>query len=82
MVIQRGHIDFGEVVLEGNPINWHSPAYILKGMLEKIRDKCFSFIWIGKMEKVGIALVRRKKLAKPKEDGRWIKEYAYAWSSP
>jgi hypothetical protein len=52
-------------------VYWHSLDYIPKGMLEKIRKKCFSFSWTWKGEKEGILTRKWKKLTKPKEEGGW-----------
>jgi hypothetical protein len=40
-----------------------------KGILDKIRKKCFIFLWTGKKEKEGPPLVKWSKLARPKEAG-------------
>ena len=50
---------------------WASIAYIPKGILTKIRNMCFSFLWTGSKQIEGIPLVKWKTLARPKELGGW-----------
>lgn len=52
-------------------IYWHSLAYIPKGMVEKIKKKCFSFLWSRKGEREGIPLAKWNKIENPKEVGAW-----------
>lgn len=48
-----------------------SLAHIPKGMLDKIRRKCFNFFWTDKWDKEGIPLVNgaNKKNKKRQVDG-------------
>jgi hypothetical protein len=48
-----------------------SIAHIPKGILYKIKKKCFSFLWTGKHEKEGLPLIKWKKVANLKEAGGW-----------
>jgi hypothetical protein len=65
----EGGLTLVKSVLEGILVYWLSLSHIPKGILEKIRKKCFSFLWVCKREKEGMPLVKWKKLAKPKEAG-------------
>jgi len=56
-----------KLVSKGITMYCHLLAYILKGMLGKIRKKCFSFLWIGKTEKEGIPRVKWKNWKKVKK---------------
>jgi hypothetical protein len=58
-----------KVVLESILVYWMSIAHIPKGILDKIRKKCFSFLWVGKREKKGIPLVKWSRVANLKEVG-------------
>jgi hypothetical protein len=59
-----------KVVLKSIPVYGLSLAHVPKSILEKIRRRCFSFLWICK-KKEGIPLVSWKILAKPKKGGGW-----------
>jgi hypothetical protein len=41
--------------------------HIPKGIIEKIRKKCFSLLWVGKRENEGIPLVKWVRVEKLKE---------------
>ena len=45
-----GRLTLVKVVLEANLVYRHSLAWILKGVLENIRNICCKFIWSGKGE--------------------------------
>jgi hypothetical protein len=57
-------------VLEAILAYWHTLAYILVGVLEKIRRKVFNFLWTRDKENDGIPWVKWTYLAKPREEGR------------
>jgi hypothetical protein len=46
-------------------------TYIPKCMVEKIKNKHFFFIWIGKREKKWIPLLKWTNISKFKKAGRW-----------
>ena len=48
-----------------------SIAYIPKGILTKIRKKCFSFLWTSSKKAEGIPLVKWRVISLPKELGGW-----------
>jgi hypothetical protein len=52
-------------------IYWFSLTHIPRGMLDKIRRKCFSLLWTGKQEKKGIPLVKWDRKANLEEAGGW-----------
>jgi hypothetical protein len=65
-------------VLEIILVYWLSMANIPKGILDRIRRRMFSFLWMGKKEKESIHLVDWKRIAKPKKKGGWgIKNIFY-----
>jgi hypothetical protein len=37
------------------------------GVLEKIRKKCFHFLWTSKKEKDGMELINWKRIPKPRQ---------------
>jgi len=47
-----------KLVLEAILVYWTTLAYIPKGTLEKIQHLCFRFLWAGKMDIIGIPLVK------------------------
>lgn len=58
-------------ILEATAVYWHSLAYIPMGILEKIKKRCFQFLWKGGKNIGGLPLVKWKRLAKPKAMGGW-----------
>ena len=60
-----------KAVLQSIPIYWASIAYIPKGILTKIRNKCLSFLCTASKQAEGISLVKWRVIALPKELGGW-----------
>ena len=60
-----------KAMLQSIPVYWASIAYIPKGILTKIRKKCFTFLWIANKQNNGIPLVKWINIAQPKEIGGW-----------
>lgn len=58
-------------VLKAIPIYWMSRPWILKGVLEKKRKLCFSFLWRGKKDKQVIPRVHWNRITLPKALGGW-----------
>jgi hypothetical protein len=52
-------------------IYWLSLAHVPKGILDRIRKRCFSFLWSSQKQKEGILFFKWSLLAKPKERGGW-----------
>ena len=52
-----------------------SLASIPNGIQDKIRRKCFTFLWSRNKERYIIPLVRWSKLAQPKKLGGWVLKY-------
>ena len=46
-----GHLVLVKVVLEAMSVYWMALIWIAKGILEKIRKLCFSFVWGGSLAK-------------------------------
>jgi hypothetical protein len=44
---------------------------ILKGILTKNQNKCFSYMWLGNRSKEGIPLVKWSRISKPNKLGGW-----------
>ena len=65
------------------PVYWFSIAPTPKGILDRIRKKNFSFLWMGRKIREGIPLVKQTKLTSAKEDCGWgIKNiYIFIFSS-
>jgi len=66
-----GRATLVKVVLESILVYWLSFAKIPKIILNIIRRKIFSFLWIEKKIKEGIHLISWNKIAKPKKMGGW-----------
>ena len=60
-----------KAVLQSIPVYWASIAYIPKGILTKIRKKCFAFLWTASKQNNGIPLVKWTNIDLPKEIGGW-----------
>jgi hypothetical protein len=70
--LSRGHIlVLAKSVLESILMYWMSIAHIPKCILNKIRKRCFNFLWTTKREKEGIPLVKWLRVASPKEASGW-----------
>jgi hypothetical protein len=54
-------------VLESISVYSLSLAHIPKGMLDKIKRKCFNFLWTRKREKEGIPLVKGSRISNQEE---------------
>jgi hypothetical protein len=67
-------------VLESILIYWFSITHVSKGILDKIKKKCFNVLWTGKKEKEGLTLAKRSKLARPKEARAWDLTNIYIFS--
>lgn len=72
-----GTTDLVKPILVTIPVFFHSLAYIPKGVLEKIRKKCFKFLLTDKKDNEGIPVVKWKNIAKPKEEGAWVLKNIY-----
>ena len=60
-----------KAVLQSIPVYWASIVYIPKGILTKIRKKCFSFLWTTSNKNEGIPLAKWTTIALPKVLGGW-----------
>jgi hypothetical protein len=69
-----------KLILESIPIYWLSIHHIPKGILDKIKRKCFKFLWSSKILEEGIPLVKCTRIAKPKELGGWGLKNVHAFS--
>ena len=58
-------------VLQSILVYQSSIAYIPKGILTKIRKKCFSFLWTASKQNNDISLSKWTSLALPKDLGGW-----------
>ena len=68
---REGRLVLLKAVLQSIPVYWVTIAYIPKGILQKLRKKCFSFLWMAKRHSEGIPLAKWQLLASPKELGGW-----------
>ena len=72
-----GRLVLLKVVLQSILVYWESISYIPKGILTKIRKKCFSFPRKANRQTKGIPLMKWSALTLPKElGGRGIKNHA------
>jgi len=58
-------------VLQNVLVYWLSISHIPKGILDKMRRKCFRFVWMEKKKVEGIPIVKWIGITKPKEAGGW-----------
>jgi len=68
---RAGRLVLIKSVLEAIPIYWMSLAWIPKGILEKARRLCFSYLWSGNKETRKMPWVRWGRIALPKSLGGW-----------
>jgi hypothetical protein len=68
---REGRLVLVKSILESIHVYWLSIAHIPKGILDKIRRKCFNFLWSGRRLEEGIPLVKWTRIASPRssEDG-------------
>lgn len=64
-----GRLTLVKSVLEAIPAYWMSIAWILKGVLDRIRRIYFSFLWQGNKEEYSRPWVKWEKIAAPKGAG-------------
>jgi hypothetical protein len=50
-------------IMEAVPFYWMSLMWIHKGILDKVRQLCFNFLWVGSKEQFVIPWVKWKSLA-------------------
>ena len=66
---RAGQLTLVKSVLEAIPIYWMSIAWIPKGILEKLRCICFTFLWQGQKEVHSRPWVKWDRIAIPKALG-------------
>jgi hypothetical protein len=71
-----GRLVLLNVVLNSIPVYWESIEKIQKGILHKIRELCFQFLWLGNVEKRNISLVKWSNLSGPR---RWVGGVLRIW---
>ena len=62
-----GRLVLVKYVLEGIPVYSLSLENFPKFIQEKIRQKCFKFIWVGKKDKESYHLIRWDRITRPKD---------------
>jgi len=68
---RAGRLTLIKSVLEAIPVYWMSLAWIPKGILEKIRRLCFTYLWKGNKEGRTMPWVSWRRIALPKSLGGW-----------
>jgi len=68
---RAGRLTLIKSVLEAIPVYWMSLAWIPKGILEKIRRTCFTYLWKGNYEGRKLPWVSWRRIAIPKSLGGW-----------
>eukprot|EP00253_Pinus_taeda_P027835 PITA_27835 len=68
---RAGRMTLLKSVLLAIPVYWAALTWIPKGILEKIRRLCCSFLWAGSNENSVLPWVAWDKIARPKEWGGW-----------
>jgi len=58
-------------MLESIRVYWMSLAFIPKGVLDKLKQISFRFLWACNWEKKGIPLVKWNRLVVPKDSSGW-----------
>jgi hypothetical protein len=71
LLSRRGRLVLVKSVLESVLVYWFSISHIPKGILDKMRRKCFRSVWMGKRKAEGIPIVKWIGTTKPKEAGGW-----------
>ena len=66
-----GRLVLLKAVLQSILVYWARIAYILKGILQKLRKKLFSFLWSANRHSEGAPLAKWQMLACPKYLGGW-----------
>ena len=66
-----GRLVLVKVMLEAMHVYWMAMIWIPKGILDKIKKICFSFLWGGTQEKKVLPWVKWERLALPKALGGW-----------
>lgn len=70
-LLRAGCLTLVKLVLEAIPVYWMSIAWISKGVLDRIRRICFSFLWQGKNEVLSRPWVKWDHIAVPRALGGW-----------
>eukprot|EP00253_Pinus_taeda_P008007 PITA_08007 len=68
---RAGRMTLIKSVLMAISVYWAALSWIPKGIMEKIRRLCCSFLWAGTNEKSVLPWVAWDKIARPKEWGGW-----------
>lgn len=68
---RAGRLVMVKEVPEAMPVYWMALTWIPRGILDKIRRMCFSFLWSGSKEKKTMPWVRWERIAIPKALGGW-----------
>lgn len=76
-----GRLTLVKSVLEAILVYWISIAWIPRGVLDKIRRICFSFLWQGKKEEHSRPWVKWERVATPKALGGWGLKNIYKFST-
>jgi len=66
-----GNLVLIKFVVESILVYWMYLAWIPKGILEKIQQLCYKFIWLRNQDKKGMTLVYWKNMTIPKGQGCW-----------
>jgi hypothetical protein len=75
-----GRLVLVKVVLEVIPVYWMSLAWIPKGILEKVRRLCFSYLWQGNKDKKVLPWVQWEQIVVPKALGGWGLKNIFSFS--
>ena len=75
-----GRLVLVKVMLEAMSVYWMALTWIPRGILEKIRKICFSFLLGGSLDRKIMPRVRWECLALPKAMGGWGLKFFYLFS--
>jgi hypothetical protein len=70
-IYRGGRLVLVKSVLESILVYWSSIAHVPKGILDRMRKCCYSFLWTGRRAQEGIPLVKWERIARLKALGGW-----------
>lgn len=77
---RAGSLVLVKSVLEAMSVYWMGLTWIPRGILDKIKNICFTFLWDGLQDKKVLSWVRWEHLALPKYLGGWGLKNIYNFS--
>lgn len=70
-LFRAGRLILIKLVLEATPVFWMYLAWIPRGILHRIQQACYQFLWKVRKEGKPFAWVKWNRIATPKNEGGW-----------